>query len=195
MNDHTGEVDEILGDLEWRVDGGLSSPVHIRARSIGGRYRTPEIYPLIRSRGTRTQISALLYLPASAPPLPAHTSPDDASDHHPTAGETQWTATRDRIIGRAHGLYYPQDRSLALQRIEAPIPLDEPTHRLLWIAFERWLIDRHPEAERIFTDDSQPTARSDDNQTILAALDYKRVEPRVWMREPLTRQSRASRSV
>lgn len=80
---------------------------------------------------------------------------------------------RHHEIAKARGLYFAQDRALAVWEVDSFSRLDDFTHGQLWQAFEHWLIGRFPEAVQIFTDDDEPGDSRADNQEFLRSLGYE----------------------
>jgi hypothetical protein len=81
---------------------------------------------------------------------------------------------RHHEIGKARGLYFIEDRATALWEVDSFDRLDDFTHGQLWQPFERWLIARFPDAERVFTDDDEPGDSRADNQEFLRSIGYER---------------------
>jgi hypothetical protein len=90
---------------------------------------------------------------------------------------------RDVKVGSAQAWYYPEDKVLVLWECfldrpvrEAPL-LKDPHMTQLWVAFENWLIQRYPEAEKIVTPWMDPLWQAKEYQTFLRKREYKRGEP------------------
>lgn len=81
---------------------------------------------------------------------------------------------RHHEISKARGLYFVEDRSIALWEVDSFDRPDDFTHGRLWQSFERWLIAHFPQADRIFTDDDEPGDGRTENQDFLRSPGYER---------------------
>ena len=89
--------------------------------------------------------------------------------------ESNWQGMRHHDIANVRGLYYKEDRALAIWEVDAWGRLNEFAHGQLWRLFETWLIARFPGAARIFTDDAEPHEQTQRNREFLIALGYGHV--------------------
>jgi len=89
--------------------------------------------------------------------------------------ESNWQGMRHYDIADVRGLYYQEDRTLAIWEVDAWGRLDEFAHGRLWQLFETWLVNRFPGAARIFTDDAEPHEQTERNREFLKALGYEHV--------------------
>jgi hypothetical protein len=97
---------------------------------------------------------------------------------------SDWTGMRHEEIGQMQAWYYPNpnDRLVMLwecyaeERYRALDPRDDATLAVLWSGFERWLIHRFPEAERLATtwEDLYPRSAW---HAFLADQGYQQVAP------------------
>jgi hypothetical protein len=99
--------------------------------------------------------------------------------------KSQWQGMRHHDIANVRGLFYEEDRTLAIWEVDAWGRLDEFTHARLWLAFESFLARRFPGAERIVTDDAEPGEDTTQNQAFLEGLGYRHIAStvRVWQKE------------
>jgi hypothetical protein len=90
--------------------------------------------------------------------------------------DSAWQGMRHHDIANVRGLYYEEDRSLAIWEVDTWGRLDEFGQATLWQGFERWLTARFPQATRIFTDDAEPGEDTTRNRDFLHGLGYEHVD-------------------
>lgn len=87
---------------------------------------------------------------------------------------------RDVQIGSAQAWYYPDDRVLVLWEcflhdFVRDLPLrKDPNMINLWTGFEKWLINRYPEVEKILTPWADPLWEVKEYQSFLRKQGFKR---------------------
>ena len=87
---------------------------------------------------------------------------------------------RHEDIGNAQAWYYPQDKVLVLwecflSEFARDVPLLRDTNMAnLWTGFERWLLNRYPNTERIVTPHADPIWNVKEYQAFLRARGYKK---------------------
>jgi hypothetical protein len=87
---------------------------------------------------------------------------------------------RDTQLGSAQAWYYPDDRVLVLWEsylydFVRDLPLRKDPHMaLLWTGFEKWLINRYPETEKILTPWADPIWQVKEYQSFLRKRGFKR---------------------
>ncbi len=179
-------LDEQLTELSLkeRASGPDVYTVRLKAHTETSPY-TPQhtIYPLKRS-GTQVEITGKAYIL-----IPDVTLTVRLFDHPVPSGalgtvrDSAWEGMRHHEIAKARGLYYEEDQALALWALDSFDRLDEETHTRLRVAFESWLLERFPKAQRIFTDDDEPGDNPTANQVFLRSQGYDQILPRVFVRE------------
>lgn len=181
-------IDEELTELELQESpsGSQRYSVRLKAHTETSPYEARKtIYPL-EHNGTQVEITGKAYILVPDVMLTVglfdHPVPSGAIG---TVKSSEWQGMRHHEIGKARGLYFVEDRSIALWEVDSFDRLDEFTHGQLWQAFERWLIARFPDSHHIFTDDDEPGDSRADNQEILRSLGYERAPgtQRIFMRE------------
>jgi hypothetical protein len=179
-------IDEELIELELQESpsGPQRYSVRLKAHTETSPYHPRKtIYPL-QQRGTQVEITGKAYIL-----LPDVTVTVGLFDHPAPSGaigsvtDSNWQGMRHHEIAKARGLYYAQDWALALWEVNSFGRLDDFTHKKLWIAFEAWLLERFPEAERIFTDDDEPGDDPVGNRIFLRSWGYTQVSQRIFARE------------
>ncbi|MBV9279422.1 MAG: hypothetical protein JOZ41_05030 [Chloroflexi bacterium] len=168
-------LDEALGELELkeRPTGLDLYAVRLKARTGTSSYRPrSEIYPLTHA-GTEHEVSGRAYIL-----VPDITLTVDLFPNPPPSGaigritSSEWHGMRHHDIAAVRGLYYEQDRALAIWEVDAWGRLDEATHSKLWRLFEQFLLNRYPEATQIFADDAEPGNDTERNRGFLGSLGY-----------------------
>jgi hypothetical protein len=87
---------------------------------------------------------------------------------------------RHHDIGNAQAWYYPEDKVLVLWEcflhdFIRDVPLRKDTNMSqLWTGFEKWLLDRYPETEKIVTPYADPIWNVKEYQSFLRARGYKK---------------------
>ena len=110
--------------------------------------------------------------------------------HYADAGTIFGKTTGARVkgfrhdeIGNAQAWYYPQDKILVLWEyylddFTRDVPLLKDTNMThLWTSFERWLLDRYPEAKKIITPYADPIWNVKEYQAFLRTQGYKKDHP------------------
>jgi hypothetical protein len=169
-------IDEALCELPL-MDGGepTSYSVRIKAHLQRSNYHGDrELYPLEGEQGTKTDLIARAYVL-----VPDITLTVDLYCEGLTAGgigevkESNWRGMRHQELARLRGLYYVEDRALAIWEIDDLNRLDLAGRLTLWQGFERFLLQQHPDATRIYTDDAEPSDNEADNRDFLRSLGYQ----------------------
>jgi len=170
------DLDEELGELELqeRPGGPDLYTVRLKAQTATAPYSARrELYPLEQD-GIEHEVSGKAYILVPDFSLTVDLYPE--VQHSGAIGEiteSLWNGMRHHDIGKARGLYFVEDRSIALWEVDSFGRLNEFTHGQLWQAFERWLIAHFAQAERIFTDDDEPGDSRTENQEFLRSLGYE----------------------
>jgi hypothetical protein len=171
-------IDEELAELDLQESpaGPQRYSVRLKAHADTSPCEAREtIYPLEQG-GTQMEITGKAYIL-----VPELTLTVGLFDHPVssraigTVRSSEWQGMRHHEIAKARGLYFVQDRALALWEVDSFDRLDDFTHGELWQAFEHWLIARFSTAEWIFTDDDEPGDRRAENQHVLRSLGYERI--------------------
>jgi hypothetical protein len=185
-------IDEELAQLPMREWGETTSyGVRIKARSDQTRYHARrELYPLSRDQGTKHDVTARAYVL-----LPGITLTADLFDKESSAGEignvvsSRWDGMKHHEIARLRGMYYEEEKSLAIWEIDDFDRLDIVSRITLWQGFEKFLKRHYPKANRMYADDSEPGENAADNQRFLEALGYRSVgTPRIFTKGLATPQ-------
>jgi hypothetical protein len=181
-------LDEELGELELQERPGRSElyTVRLKAHTARGPYQAERaIYPL-SCDGTQHEISGKAYIlvPDLTLTVGLFTDPPPSGPIG-TVTKSQWQGMRHHDIANVRGLFYEEDRTLAIWEVDAWGRLDEFTHARLWLAFESFLARRFPGAERIVTDDAEPGEDTTQNQAFLEGLGYRHIAStvRFWQKE------------
>jgi hypothetical protein len=181
-------IDDELTELELQESpsGPRQYSVRFKGHTETSPYKARKtIYPLQRD-GTQVEVAGKAYIL-----VPDVTLTVGLFDHPVPSGvigtvkSSEWQGMRHHEIGKARGLYFVEDRALALWEVDSFDRLDDFTHGRLWQAFERWLIGRFPDATQIFTDDDEPGDRREENQDFLRSLGYEQASgaQRIFVRK------------
>jgi hypothetical protein len=144
-----------------------------------------EIIPLIHRHGQRTYVMTHLYVlePKLTLTLGLYEKPKHYADQDSAIGETignpQVEGFREAQVGNAQAWYYPADKTIVLwecffeERFRKH-PLPEDLNMLqLWQAFERYIVQKFPQASTLATPFNDPIADSiEEYQAFLKTLGY-----------------------
>lgn len=148
--------DELIGNVVLAGEPyGLRLKLHESEERLRGHR---EIFPVRSRTGTRRYFHAKPYVLEPQITLTVDLSPAHRPDGAigAVAGST-WEGMRHREIGQAQAWYYPADRVLVIWECfllgpyREPEPVRDMSHLTLWTGFERALLGRLPEAERLVT--------------------------------------------
>lgn len=148
--------DELIGDVVLR---GEPYGLRLKLHDAEERFRDhKELFPLTQRTGTRRYFHAKPYVLEPEITLTVGLSPTPQPDG--ALGEvtgSEWHGLRHREVGQAQAWYYPADRGLMiwecflLDRYREEEPSRDMTLGVLWSGFERTLLARLPQPERIVT--------------------------------------------
>jgi len=171
-------LDEELGEIELqeRPSGPDLYAVRLKARTASSPYHAKRaLYPL-QHDGTEHEVSGKAYILVPDITLTVGLFPTSPpSGAIGTVTDSAWQGMRHHDIANVRGLYYEEDRSLAIWEVDTWGRLDEFGQATLWQGFERWLSSRFPAATRIFTDDAEPGEDTAVNRAFLRGLGYEHV--------------------
>jgi hypothetical protein len=172
-------LDEALGEIELqeRPSGPDLYTVRLKARTASSPYRAKsEFYPL-QHDGTEHEVAGKAYILVPDMTLTVGLFPTPRrSGAIGTVTDSEWRGMRHHEIANVRGLYYQEDRALAIWEADAWNRMDEFAHAKLWQTFERWLVGRFPGARRMFTDDAEPGEDTERNREMLRSLGYEHVD-------------------
>jgi hypothetical protein len=171
-------LDEELGELELKERPGGPDLYTVRLKAHterGPYYRDRELYPLSHD-GTKHEVLGRAYIIVPDLTFTVGVYPE-AQPAGPIGEVTSfsWDGMRHHDIASVRGLYYADDRALAVWDVDSWGRLDEFAHRRLWQLFEAFLLTRFPGATRIFTDDASPHENVERNRAFLNGLGYEHV--------------------
>jgi hypothetical protein len=183
-------IDEELCELPISEGGEPTSyAVRIKAHLQHSTYQgNREVYPLQAEQGTKIDLIARAYVLVPDITLTVDLRRDVLpSNMGGEVVESSWRGMRHEELARLRGLYYAEDRALAIWEIDDVDRLDLTGRLTLWQGFEAFLRRHHPDARRIYTDDAEPGANQVDNQDFLRSLGYQDVASmhRVFAKELL----------
>jgi hypothetical protein len=169
-------IDEELCELPLLHGGETTSySVRIKAHLQHSTYHGQrELYPLQAELGTKVETTARAYILAPDITLTVDLYREVSSPGG--VGEvvgSEWQGMRHEELARLRGLYYVEDRALAIWEIDDANRLDLTGRLTLWQGFERFLLRRHPDAAWIYTDDAEPGDNEADNRDFLRSLGYQ----------------------
>ncbi len=171
-------LDEELGEIELQEhpSGPDLYTARLKARTMSFPYHAKrELYPL-RHDGTEHEVAGKAYILLPDITLTVGLFPTPPpSGAIGTVTDSAWQGMRHHDIASVRGLYYEEDRSLAIWEVDTWGRLDEFGQATLWQGFERWLSSRFPAATRIFTDDAEPGEDTAGNRDFLRGLGYEHV--------------------
>jgi hypothetical protein len=182
-------IDEELCELPLLHDGEPTSyAVRIKAHLQHSTYHgNRELYPLQAGQGTKVETTARAYILVPDITLTV----DLYRDGLPAGGigevvESDWQGMRHEELARMRGLYYVEDRVLAIWEIDDVDRLDLTGRLTLWQGFEQFLTHRYPDARRMYADDAEPGDNEADNRDFLRSLGYQHLggAHRIFMKEP-----------
>jgi hypothetical protein len=170
--------DEELGELELkeRPNASDGNMVRLKAHTATIPYHAKrELYPLEHD-GTEHEVAGKAYIlvPDITLTVGLYTDPQPSAAIGQVT-DSSWQGMRHYDIANVRGLYYEDDRALAVWEVDPWERLDEFAHGRLWQLFETFLIARFPGAARIFTDDAEPHEQTERNREFLKALGYEHV--------------------
>jgi len=161
-------------DLQESPSGPRQYSVRFKGHTETSPYEARKMMYPLRHDGTQIEITGKAYILVPDVTLTVglfdHPVPSGAIG---TVKSSEWAGMRHHEIAKARGLYFVEDRAIALWEVDSYDRLDHFTHGRLWQAFEQWLVGRFPEAERIFTDDDEPGDSPAENQEFLRSLGYE----------------------
>lgn len=170
-------IDEELCELPLLRGGEPTSySVQIKAHLQHSTYHgNRELYPLKSEQGTKVETTARSYIL-----IPDITLTVDLYNEALSAGigevvGSEWRGMRHEELARLRGLYYVEDRALAIWEIDDVDRLDLTGRLTLWQGFEAFLRRHHPDARCVYTDDAEPGPNEVDNQDFLRSLGYQDV--------------------
>lgn len=148
--------DELIGDV---VLAGEPYGLRLKLHESEERFRGhTELFPLRERTGTRRYFHAKPYVLEPEITLTVDLSPAHRPDGAIGAvRDSTWEGMRHREVGQAQAWYYPADRVLViweyffLDPYREPLPLRDMSLLTLWMGFERTLLRRLPQAERLVT--------------------------------------------
>ena len=100
--------------------------------------------------------------------------------------DSRVSGLRQEDIGSAQAWYYPEDKILVLwecffQEYACDVPLLKDVNMAnLWTGFEKWLLTRYPETERIVTPHADPIWNTKEYQAFLRARGYRKGQPGIF---------------
>jgi hypothetical protein len=188
VEDSYWHLDEALTelDLQERPSGPERYAVRFKAHIETSSYTPRKTIYLLGHSGTQVEITGKAYI--LVPEVTLTVGPFGhpvSSGGIGTVKGSEWHGMRHHEIGKARGLYFAEDRALAIWEVDSYGRLDDFTHGQLWQAFEGWLITRFPDATHIFTDDDEPGDNPAENREFLESLGYAPVAGgrRIFSRE------------
>ncbi len=178
-------------DLEIGVTELEGEPFGVRLRVASQRERYwegQELVPVAK-RGERLYAHAQAYilwpvitlttgLPATVPPGALGVVLD-----------SDYTGVRPIEVGGAQGWYYAEDRVAVLweclvgDRYRVADPFEDRLLAFLWEGFERVLLERSPDAERVVTPSWEPLYEPVEWHRFLEGRGYSPVAERAWGKE------------
>ncbi|MGH2370722.1 MAG: hypothetical protein ACRDI2_21300 [Chloroflexota bacterium] len=172
---------------------GQPSPVRLQAHVAEESYRhgnpRQEIVPLSAKSGTRTYVLARPYIEEPQVSVVMEVFPRPSIDGAiGRVVRAEQTGTRPRLIGKAQAWYYPADRTTVLwecfleREYTAGSAPDDPNLHGLWDGFERFLLDRFPNAEQLVTPSWEPLYEPDQWRRFLATRGFAEVGPKAFAR-------------
>jgi hypothetical protein len=185
--------DLLLGEIPlW----GETSTVRLRLHVSEEPYRSraaADIVPLAHPSGLATYVHGRPYVhePEISLTVGLYPMPSEAG----TIGEVlgaDWVGMRQREIGNAQAWYYPGDRLLVLWEMylhdwcRRENPVTDPALATVWTGFERVLVERFPQTQRIVTPSWEDLYAKVDWQQFLAGQGYQPHGPRAFARELMT---------
>lgn len=181
-------IDEELCELPLLHGGEPTSySVRVKAHVQHSTYQNNrELYPLQADQGTKMDLIARAYVLVPDITLTVDLHRDVLpSNMVGEMVESSWRGMRHEELARLRGLYYVEDRALAIWEIDDVDRLDLAGRLTLWQGFERFLTHRYPDARRMYADDAEPGPSQADNQDFLRSLGYQDAAstPRVFAKE------------
>jgi len=162
--------------------------VHGRFHTSEERYEaslSSEIIPLSAKKGSRTYVMMHPYVlePKLTLTIGLYSNPKHYADQESPIGETigtpQVEGFREVQVGSAQAWYYPMDKIIVLWECffdgrfhKHPFATDTNMQRL-WQSFERYLVQKFPQASTLATPFNDPIAESSEEyQAFLKTLGY-----------------------
>jgi hypothetical protein len=165
-----------------------------KPQQVHGRFHTSEekyealryeIIPISERKGKRTYVMMHPYVvePKLTLTIGLYSNPKHYADQESPIGETigtpQVEGFREAQVGSAQAWYYPADKTIVLWECffeerfrKDPLPEDVNMQKL-WQAFERYLMQKFPQASTLATPFNDPIAESiDEYQAFLKTLGY-----------------------
>jgi hypothetical protein len=143
-----------------------------------------EIIPLTNRRGQRTYVMMHLYVlePKLTFTVGLYSNPKHYADQESPIGEvigSNHEGFREVQLGSAQAWYYPADKTIVLWECffedrfrNDPLPEDLNMQKL-WQAFERYLVQKFPQASTLATPFNDPIAHTiEEYQAFLKTLGY-----------------------
>jgi hypothetical protein len=180
--------DTFLFDGTFRYYRDKKLPVRGKLHVSEERYSNDglELVKLKTRQGVRAYVMMHPYVIVPNLVTTVIVNPKQYADAGEMLGKTAGTRVegfRDVQIGNAQAWYYPEDQVLVLWECflasfvrDAPLGKDHNMVQL-WTGFERWLLERYPETERIVTPWMDPLWQPKDYQAFLRRRGYKEGEP------------------
>lgn len=147
-----------------------------------------DLRPMQTRRGTRTYIMLHPYVmePILTMTVGLYKKPKQYADMDEAIGETiggpKQEGVRDVQIGNAQANFYHQDKTVEIwecfldSTFRTHPFVRDPHMKKLWQAFEQWLIEQFPQAQRIVTPFQDPIAQTiEEYQEFLRSLEYEPV--------------------
>jgi hypothetical protein len=146
------------------------------------------------TKGTRSYVMLHPYIkePNLIMSVALYPKPKHYADAPAAIGETTGTRVegfRDVQLGNAQAWYYPADRVLVLWEcylfdFVRDLPLLKDTNMaLLWTGFEKWLITRYKEAEKILTPWADPLWEEKAYHSFLRKQGYNQENPGLFAKQ------------
>ena len=161
--------------------------VHGRIHASDERYfdGSHEIIPLNHRHGQRTYVMMHPYVvePKLTLTIGLYSNPKHYADQESPIGETigtpQVEGYREIQVGSAQAWYYPADKTIVLWecffdgRFHKHPFASDPNMQQLWQSFERYLVQKFPQAQTLATPFNDPIADSiEEYQAFLKTLGY-----------------------
>ena len=192
-----GQIDTVEDDF-WTEHRELFTAqfpsYYTKPQKVRGRFHTSEekysastheIIPISEKHGKRTYVMMQPYVlePKLTITVGLYTKPKHYADQEAeigkTIGQPKQEGFREAQVGNSQAWYYPADKTIVLwecffeERFHKHPFATDTNMRQLWQAFERYLVQKFPQASTLATPFNDPIAESiEEYQAFLKTLGY-----------------------